>query len=320
MGWLPALIGAGGSLLSGLFGSSHARSQTELERQRLELERQMQAWQRQFAERQFGATQQGNWWDRLTGMLPHFQNSLYGSATRTTGDSTTNSTTTPVITSAYQGLNELAKNIVTSRLSSPFGSLPTNYASSGVRDINKAFEGVNAGLMSGLASKGLSASPLGGGAAASIAGERGSKIADFLSAVPLKEREAQTADIGLANDMTARFGLGSNTLSTTNFTQDSSTSGYQNMLSGVSGFGDGGTMPPDIMSALAAIMGGGIPGMPQFPGMGGGVGTGSPSGIPFPTNMNDLMAYILGSGATPSGNTGVAGPGGGAGVLRNQYA
>lgn len=308
---LPAAMGLG-SLLSGLFSGSQQRN---MQQQQLDLQRQLQNWQMQFAQQQFGAQQQGNWWDRWAAMLPKFNSSEYGSTTTTHGNSTTtsHSKTLPVITQPYQGLNTLAKNIITSRLSSPFGSLPDNYKAAGVRTANQAFDQVNAALGSNLASRGLSTSPAGGNAAAAIEAARGGSIADFLSQVPLKEKEAQTSDLNIANQMTQLFGLGSetNASSNTEFGQVSGTEGWQNALSGVipmdaSGMG----IPSSILNQF----------FPNGLGTGAGASAGMngmlPGGMPFPTNMNDLMAMLLGHGST----VGSSPVGGAAGALRSQYA
>jgi len=114
-------------------------------------------------------------------------------------------TSSPFITKDYQGIQGLAKGLVESRLASG-GSLPAGFKAGGLRDVNRAFAGTPAAAENMGAAFGFGPGAAAGGAAMDV-GRRG-QIADFLTQVPMMERQNQTQDIGLANAMTEAFGKG----------------------------------------------------------------------------------------------------------------
>jgi hypothetical protein len=147
---------------------------------------------------------------------------------------------TPFITPDYQALEGMFRDIAENRLKRP-DALPPGYIERSVAGINQSFAGASAAARNAAARKGLSGEQA-FGLAAPMESSRAGKIGDFLSTVPLKERELQNEDVSMAANLASTFGLGSDTIrKTTEQTNDAGS--YSKTLSS----------PPNL-GALAALM------------------------------------------------------------------
>ena len=211
--WIPLALGAA-SLVGNLLSS---RS-----KQNAEYKAQQQAYQRQqdYAKSltpealraKFAGTPIAQW-----------LNSTETPVTRSSSTSSTYTKQNPFITGEYSGVHGLAKGLVENRLKAG-GSLPEGFKAAGLRATNRAFANPSAGAENLAAGQGSFGAPAEASFAASDAARRG-KIADFLSSVPMLERQQQTEDINLANSMTEMFGKGMESRSTTSQSGESYTTG-----------------------------------------------------------------------------------------------
>lgn len=183
--------------------------------------------------------------------------------------------TKPVVTPEYKELEGKFKGVVDSRLNRPT-ALPPGYIERQVAGINQAFAGTDAAVRNAAARKGLSGAQTFGIAQPGQTARAG-KIADFLSTVPLTERDLQNQDVAMAEDLTRTFGLGSE--STTKSTGKTTTAGTTNNTL---------TAPPNL-GALASLV---LPPGP-FAGNQTGVSTIGQTG----TDLAGLLALLWSNGA-----------------------
>lgn len=273
--WLPIALGAA-SLVGGLL-SNKSKKDAEYKAANDAYKRQQQYAQMLSPEAlkaKFAGTDIGNW---LT--------STETPVNRSSSTSSTYTKSNPFITGEYQGVHGLAKGLVENRLKSG-SSLPEGFQSSGLRSINRAFSNPGAAA-EGLGVKSGSFSPGVGASAMAQDSERRGKIADFMTSVPMMERQQQTEDIGLANAMTEAFGKGTETRSTTNSSGESYTTGQ---------------LPPGqefllnaYLQSQAAKFGGA--GAPVKEGLMGSVGSGISSAA-------QMFGMLYGSGAFDKGGAG----------------
>lgn len=224
MGWiLPVAMGLG-SLASGIFGS---KQQKRSEADRLAFEREQFDWNKQFQQQQFAANQQGQWWNDWRSTWPTYTESSFRSNTEGQGGSRTDASSAPYITPEYADIAGMTKNLVSQRLQHP--GLPPGFETTGIKDINRSFAGVNDAVSAALAQRGIT----GPAAAAGLRGTettRGSALSDFLTTLPLRQRAEENNTIGIANDLVSRYGVGQKSTSATSWWNKESTYGASNSL------------------------------------------------------------------------------------------
>lgn len=161
---------------------------------------------------------------------------VFGPQVTTTQGTTTqniNESETPFITPEYAQLAGLQKDLIAKRLQSPTG-LPPGYEETGISAINQASQGSLNDLSNLARQRGISEDVLKIGSPAERS--RRQQIASFRAETPLKARELQNQDLGLAQNVLAAFGRA------TNRTGHNVTSQY------------GTTTSPADLSALAALL------------------------------------------------------------------
>ncbi len=205
------------------------------------------------------------------------------SNTVTNMNSSTKSSTKPVVTAEYKKLEGMFRGLLEGRLARP-SALPIGYAERGARTINDTYKGATSAARNMAARRGLSGEATFGLAMPSETARAG-KIADFLVDVPLKERALQTEDIQLAGQLAQIFGLGSETLSNTTGSSTSKTTGSSSSNSST-------TSPPNI-GALAGLL---LPPGPQQSTQSGVSGWGTAAG-----GISQLLAWLYKEGMIGGG-------------------
>lgn len=188
----------------------------------------------------------------------------------------TQSSQKPVVTPQYQGLEASLRNIAEGRLRAPT-ALPPGYTSSQIRNINQTFQGATQAAKNAAARSGGLSGDAALGLAMPIESARAGKIADFLSTVPLTERDLRTQDINQAAELARTFGLGTEGTSRTSGTSSTSGSSSTSM-----------TTPPNI-GALANLI---LPQAPFAPTSTGMSPTGQVGG-----DLATILAWLWQQGA-----------------------
>jgi len=95
-----------------------------------------------------------------------------------------------------KGFNDVLMNTIRQRLASP-SALPSGYQTSGVKDINRAFDLVGQNTNANLTSRGLSTSPVAGAVASGNEMARAGQIGQFNANLPIVERDLRNQDLGM---------------------------------------------------------------------------------------------------------------------------
>jgi hypothetical protein len=224
----------------------------------------------------YGQGQQG-YLDYLKGLGPQTSTSSSSGTSTTSGVST--SDVAPYVTPQFSGLVDLAKGVLTSRLSGP-GGLPAGYAETGIRDINQASSGAMQAVSNLAARRGLSGVQA-AALATPIQTARAAQVGSFQANLPIQAKELQTQDVGLASQLASMFGRGQRGVttnrSTTNFNQFGSL-----------------TAPPPI-APLGAFL-------PPGPGT---AGTGFSAGAGDMTSLAGILNWLRGQGLFKSGGSAI---------------
>lgn len=196
---LPAIIGGGVGALASALGQRSQNKQQE--RQYEDTQRQVQDYERRYREYQ----------DMLRGALGG-NAAIFGPQTTTsTGTSTMSGSTMPVITPEFQKLSGQMRGLVEGRLARGT-SLPPGYRQMLEREIVDAYRPQEAALRNVAAQRGVSPDVLMVGSPLERA--RAAQMGDVAAKLPLLQRQLQTEDIGLGQALTAAFGRGEKTRST----------------------------------------------------------------------------------------------------------
>lgn len=208
-------------------------------------------------------------------------NNMVNNSTSTSRtNSTTKTSTRPVITDQYKELEGMFRGLMTNRLQKG-ATLPYGYKEKGARDINATYAGAESAARNLAARRGLSGEAA-LGLAMPIETGRARNIADFLVDVPLKERQLQTEDIELAGRLAQIFGLGSDSVSNTLSNTVGTSQGTSSSTS---------TTPPNLSALMALLLPPDPTGRPTTAGQGANMGAAGLEGV------SQLLAYLYGQGA-----------------------
>lgn len=113
----------------------------------------------------------------------------------------TSSTTTTALSPDAESLNALLMQMAKQRLSTPPDL--AGYKTSGIKDINGAYDAAGSTVNADLTRRGLSASPVAAGPVASLQSGRAGSISSLLASLPLLRRQMENEDMGQASQLFA---------------------------------------------------------------------------------------------------------------------
>lgn len=155
--------------------------------------------------KQYGTGQQ-RYLDYLQGLGPRTTTETGGETGESTGFESTDMLTAPEVSAQFSPLVERMNQIASQRLAGPGAGLPPGYAENAVRAINESFAPQEAAERNRAAQLGLPSGAVGPVSAAGRA--KAGQIATLRGELPLKAREMETEDIGLAQQLANIFGKG----------------------------------------------------------------------------------------------------------------
>ncbi len=120
--------------------------------------------------------------------------------------------TTPTMDPAYGPLQSQILKMVQGRLTS--GTDLTGYTNSGLAGINKSYGLADKSLQASLTARGLGSSPIAGAGEATLQTGRAGSASSFINSIPLLQRDLQTQDLSLGQQLLAT-GRGSASTGTT---------------------------------------------------------------------------------------------------------
>jgi hypothetical protein len=110
------------------------------------------------------------------------------------------SSTTPTAAPEYQTLQSMLVNRIQDRLQNP-SSLPSGYETGQIKGINNTYDLIGQSQANNLTARGLGTSPVAGAVDARRDQSRAGQIATMQASLPLLERQLQTQDLGLAQNI-----------------------------------------------------------------------------------------------------------------------
>ncbi len=133
----------------------------------------------------------------------------------------------PFLTPEWQGLGDTFRATLENRLTNPFG-VPEGYEQGGLRQINRSYRAAGDALQGRMADRGrqLTTEDIG------LEGERAGAAADFLSQLPMVERQIRNEDLGMAQAGMGMFGRGQFGQGESNTQEQAITNFLQKMVGG----------------------------------------------------------------------------------------
>jgi len=181
--------------------------------------------------------------------------SIVGGALANKAKQGSTSTTTPTYDPQSQALRDLVYKQISDRLTGPGADL-SGYTTSGLQDINKAYDASATATNNNLAARGLSRSPVAAAVDANRNLARAADIGRFTSSIPLLQRQLQTEDLGLAQNV-FNSGRGSTGTGAATTTEGGGAGGAFSNLSQMLGFliGSGAFKKGSTTPGLPAVAG-----------------------------------------------------------------